>query len=107
MAELPELLEFYDKQAEEVELLLISLDPPDSLSRELGTFARQTGLKIPPYQWSRQEAYAFIDSVYPGWGSSVPFNLLFSADGRLVDATGMTDRKEAELILRGDLNFEP
>jgi thiol-disulfide isomerase/thioredoxin len=106
-AELPELLEFHEEAGERVELLLIALDAPDSLSQHLGSFSHRAGLKRSPYQWSRQEAYAFIDSVYPGWDSSVPFNLLFAADGRLVDATGMTNRKEAALMLRGDLDFQP
>jgi len=50
-------------------------------------------------------AHKFIHQVYPDWNSSIPLNLIYANNGRLVDKTGITDKSELELIINEDKSF--
>jgi len=54
------------------------------------------------FHFSPQQAQAFIPTLYPEWDLSTPLNMIFTQEGRLVEATGLTDPKEVRLILHHD-----
>lgn len=57
------------------------------------------------YYYNIDSAHKFIQQVYPDWNRSIPLNLIFANNGRLVDKTGITDKSELELIMNEDKSF--
>ncbi len=106
--EIPELLHLHQDPKGDAEVMFVSLDDgfaSDELAHELTHFLASHGVNFPSYHYNIEHAQKFIQEVYPKWNRSIPLNLIFSKEGRLVEQTGITDRSEVELIINQDKAF--
>ena len=99
---LPELLSLQADEETSVRVLLICLDQgPAQTSSFSRNLREQTGgAKI--FHFPPQQAVASLPVLYPEWDQSTPLNMIFTQEGRLVEATGPTDPKEVRLMLHHD-----
>jgi thiol-disulfide isomerase/thioredoxin len=107
--EIPELLELRNDPNREVEIVLVSLDDEEAthaaLENKLNAFLQEQGVDFPTYHFPLEKARQYIKSVYPGWNTSIPLNLIFTNTGRLIEQTGITDKEEVEMIISQDKSF--
>ncbi len=107
--EIPELIALQKEHSQEAQVIFVSLDKekPDSqeLKQQLSSFMDDLGYFSTSYYYNIDSAHKFIQQVYPDWNRSIPLNLIFANNGRLVDKTGITDKSELELIMNEDKSF--
>ncbi|MDX1906351.1 MAG: TlpA disulfide reductase family protein [Bacteroidia bacterium] len=103
--EMPELLSVSHKPESPVQLILVSLDEPEVETGVVASFLQRLRVDQPTYRLGLAQAEPFIRRYYPDWDRSVPLNLLYAQDGRLVEVTGITSEKEVEMIINHDLTF--
>lgn len=97
--ELPELVALENDTASEVKVLLVSIDNAADVQTKLRDFLSENGVTFQTYARPDNDA-ALIREFYPIWNNHIPLSLIFSHDGRMLEAiTGMTDRSEIELIV--------
>lgn len=107
LVELPEVIRLQEDSESQVSVALVSLDEPEKAHRELGPFLSQHGVRFPVYHFDPTEGLHFLVEQYPEWDHSVPFSLIYTRDGRLVEQIGMIDYKEVQLIIHADQSFHP
>jgi thiol-disulfide isomerase/thioredoxin len=107
MKELPELVALQHDEARESDVILVSVDEPEALARQLPEFLASRQIDFPSYHMPPAQAQLAIFSLHPDWNTAIPLNLIYSADGRLVEATGITTREEIAMIIRMDQSFRP
>lgn len=107
--EIPELITLQKDPKGEAHIIFVSLDieKPDNqeLNKKLTQFMSGMGYHSTTYHYNIDSAREFIHQVYPDWNSSIPLNLIYANNGRLVDKTGITDKSELELIINEDKSF--
>lgn len=102
-SELPELINLHKDPSGEVEVLFVSVDAESLNDSELKKFTAENGIDFASFRYKEDEAMNFIKGVYPDWNGSIPLNLIYAAkDGRLIEKTGLTDRREVEMIIQQD-----
>lgn len=107
--EIPELIALQNDPLGEAAVIFISLDDKSTdnqlLDKTLPHFMQELGYTSPSYHYNIDSARKFIQQVYPDWNTSIPLNLIYANNGRLVDKTGITDKSELELIINDDKSF--
>lgn len=107
--EIPELIALQNDPNGEANVIFVSLDDEMSdtqqLNKKLAQFMSDMGYQRLSYHYNIDSARQFIHQVYPDWNSSIPLNLIYANNGRLVDKTGITDKSELELIMNEDKSF--
>ncbi|MDX2283511.1 MAG: TlpA disulfide reductase family protein [Bacteroidia bacterium] len=107
MKELPELVALQQDEARESDVILISVDEPEALARQLPEFLANRQIDFPSYHMPPAQAQSAIFALYPEWNTAIPLNLIYRTDGRLVEATGITTREEIAMIIHMDQSFRP
>lgn len=107
--EIPELIALENDPLGEARVVFVSLDPQKSdyqdLAAKLACYMDDFEYQKTSYHYNIDSARKFIHQVYPDWNSSIPLNLIYANNGRLVDKTGITDKSEIELIINEDKSF--
>ena len=88
-----------------LDVVLVAVDDHDGLCEEVKNFLVEMRIEFPTFQYQKDSLTRFVKEVYPDWDTSIPLNFVYSNDGRLVEATGMTDQKEIHMIVRADQLF--
>lgn len=96
---MPELIALQNDPASQVEVMLISIDQPEDLKGKLQSFLNGQGVDFPSYAVTGNPG-AFIANFYTIWDERIPLSLIYSREGKMVEAlTGLTDKAEIELIV--------
>jgi len=101
--EIPDLYAMHQDPESPVQVLFVSLDHGSSRAH-LPAFMQKVGLER-TYFLDEQAAATFFGENLPDWNQSVPQNLLFSRDGRLVEHMQMTGSKEVIMLIHKDQSF--
>lgn len=102
-AEIPELVAVHNSPESQVDVLFVSVDDPDLITQEkLADFLKGMTVNFRSYHMDPTEAITFVGKYHPGWNEQIPLNLVFTKEGRMVHATGMTDRHEIEMVVHKD-----
>lgn len=104
-SELMELARLQADPQSQVTVKLISLDAPEVAHSELTAYFQQLGIDITVYHFDPTEALPFLAQQAPHWDQTPPLNLIYAHPGRLVESTGLTNRKEVQLIVHADQSF--
>lgn len=98
-AELPELVALQNDPQSEVKVLLVSIDKAPEIQTKLRPFLAENGVNFQTYARPDNEQ-GLIQELYPIWDNRIPLSLIYSKEGRLLEALrGMTDRSEIELLV--------
>lgn len=101
--EIPDLRALDQDAQSPVRVLFVSLDHGPS-REHLPAFMDKTGLRH-SYHLDADAAAAFFGANLPDWNQSVPQNLLFTREGRLVEHLQMTGAKEVVMLVHKDQSF--
>ncbi|MEO0468501.1 MAG: TlpA disulfide reductase family protein [Bacteroidota bacterium] len=104
-SELPEILAMKRNPRFNVDVLLVAVDEHITLHDEVKHFLQDMQVEFPAFQYQKDSLTRFVKEVYPDWDTSIPLNFVYSNDGRLVEATGMTNQQEIHMIVRADQLF--
>lgn len=105
--EIPDLLGFNAEPKSEVEVLMLAIDEKAAFEQQFPRFAEKCGAGFSTFQMNPEAARSFVGQILPDWDGMVPLNALFTSDGRLVEVTGLTDRREITMIIHNDQSFHP
>ncbi len=106
LAELPKIEEFQKEWEGKsgLKLITVSIDDPRS-QKQIKPFVHRHGFEFPVYTDSNQEALRKLG------GRGVPFNVLISTDGNILDAHAGFKEKDtetwAEMILADNPDIQP
>lgn len=89
----------------EADVLFVSLDDEAVIHSGLASFLSKYEMNFRSFYMEPDGIDDFIKRFHPKWNSSIPLNLVFTKSGRLVEVTGMTERKEIEMIVHQDQRF--
>jgi len=103
--ELMELAQLHADPESQVAVKLISFDAPEVAHSDLASYFQQLGIQITVYHFDPSEALPFLAQQAPHWDQTPPLNLIFAQPDRLVESTGLTNRKEVQLIVHADQSF--
>lgn len=95
--EIPELVAMSEESVGDAGLMLVSLDSEENIQQNLGKMFARMNISFPTYHYTLSEAESFIMEMYPDWRGDIPLNLVFSKDGTLVKALGMTTPEEVTM----------
>ncbi|GAB4425955.1 MAG: hypothetical protein OHK0039_43820 [Bacteroidia bacterium] len=104
--EFPDLLQMQHDANSPVSVLFVSLDEPHIAAEQLSGFMQAHRLDVNTYHFDPTQAAAFIHEEVPTWDQSVPLNLLYTREGRLVESLGMTSAKEVTMLVHQDQSFQ-
>lgn len=102
--ELPELVEIQKDKDSKIQVILVSLDDQKAVDNKLAGFLRSYDIGFDSFA-KTQGGNDFIRSLYPDWKGTIPLNLIFDKHGNLVEAMGLTDRSEVEMIVSRHLTL--
>ena len=96
--ELPELVDIQKDNNSDIQVILVSLDNQQAVDNKLAGFLQSYEIGFRSYV-KTQGGNEFIRSLYPSWRGTIPLNLIFDDQGNLIEAMGLTDRGEVEMIV--------
>ena len=96
--EIPELIRLHTSPTSKVNVLFVSIDDEEDVKNILPDFLLDNDITFPSY-YVKENPKEFIKTLHPEAGSRIPLNLLYSMDGTLVEAMGITDQLEIEMIV--------
>ncbi|WP_139957990.1 TlpA family protein disulfide reductase [Flavicella sediminum] len=79
--ELP-ILQAYEKEHPNVEVLLVSLDFPEDIETKLKPFLKKKGITSKVIVLDAPNANSWIDKIDPNWSGAIPFTIVFNAKNR-------------------------
>ena len=103
--ELPELVDLKNNPDSQTDVLLVSVDEDKVKDHSLGTFLQKMEVNFPSFHLSPDSLESLVAKVYPEWNTTIPLNFVYTKEGRLVEATGMTDQQEILMIIHEDQVF--
>lgn len=103
--ELVELAQLQADPESQVSIKLISFDAPEVAHVDLTPYLQRLGIHITVYHFDPAEALPFLAQRVPNWDQTPPLNLIYAPPERLVESTGLTNRKEVQLIVHADQSF--
>lgn len=89
----------------EAKLLLVSLDSGADLEQKVRTFWQDQPYPGPFYHLPQQEWMTFLQKEHPNLEGEIPLSLIYTKEGRLVEAVSFTDPHEIEMIIHQDQSF--
>lgn len=105
--EIPDLLGFLAEPESGVEVLMVAIDEKAVFEERFPQFSEKCGSAFPTFLMNPDAARSFVGQILPDWDGMVPLNALYTSDGRLVEVTGLTDRREITMIIHNDQSFHP
>ncbi len=103
--EMPELIKLKNDPQSPTDVFFVSVDEPQVQSAKLGLFLQKMEIFFPSFRLSPDSLAPLVQKVYPEWNTTLPLNFVYTKEGRLLEATGMTDQKEILMIIREDQVF--
>jgi thiol-disulfide isomerase/thioredoxin len=103
--ELPELVDLKNNPESQTDVLLVSVDEDKAKDQSLGKFLQKMEVNFPSFHLSPDSLEPLVAKVYPEWNTTIPLNFVYTKEGRLVEATGMTDQQEILMIIHEDQVF--
>ena len=79
--ELP-ILQEYEKNNPNVELLLVSLDFPENVESKLIPFLKKKSISSKVVLLDDPDANSWIDKIDPNWSGAIPFTIIFNDETR-------------------------
>ena len=96
--ELPELAELHKEEGGKVNVMLVSLDEPAVEEDKLASFLQDHKIDFPSFV-AEGDGEALVRSFHPEWDGYIPISLIFDKNGEIIEAVGMTDKQEVEMII--------
>ena len=75
--ELP-IIEAYEKEHPNVEVLLVSMDFPKDIETKLKPFLSKKGISSKVVLLDAPDANSWIDKIDPNWSGAIPFSIIFN-----------------------------
>ncbi|MDO6519570.1 TlpA family protein disulfide reductase [Zobellia uliginosa] len=75
--ELP-IIQEYEKNNPNVEVLLVSLDFPENIETKLKPFLKKKGITSKVVLLDDPDANSWIDKIDPNWSGAIPFTIVFN-----------------------------
>jgi thiol-disulfide isomerase/thioredoxin len=82
--EFPDLVKIGTDNKDKIDLITVSLDELSEIDREVPKFLAEMGSAFPTYLLKTPDADAAINLVSRDWQGSLPFTILFNAQGDAV-----------------------
>ena len=79
--EIPVLQE-YEKNNPDVEVLMVSLDFPENIETKLKPFLKKKGITSKVVLLDDPDANSWIDKIDPNWSGAIPFTIIFNNEKR-------------------------
>lgn len=83
-----------EKEGEDVEIILVSLDFKREVRRKLLRFIRERPLELPVIALTDTKTNIWIDKVDPEWGGAIPITIIYKNDQRQFIADQFSDYEE-------------
>jgi thiol-disulfide isomerase/thioredoxin len=97
--EMPDLVALQKDSTALVDVKLISVDRPNVSAADLRSFLADFDVDFQTYA-AQSDPGKFIAQFYGIWNDEIPLSLIYSKEGRMVEAlAGLTDRAEIEMIV--------
>lgn len=103
--EIPGLIQLNKNLSEAVSVIFISIDDSASFQKNAPKFWVKNKKNSTFLHMNADTASAFVRNYYPDWHHHFPVNLLFTNQGNLVNATGMTDPMEVRMMISKHRSF--
>ncbi|HUF04726.1 MAG TPA: TlpA disulfide reductase family protein [Aridibacter sp.] len=84
--EFPELIEIDGDYEGKIDFLIISLDDPVEITRDVPKFLEEMGSTMTPYLLRTLDETAVIGSISKDWQGGLPFTVLYDAEGNVKHA---------------------
>lgn len=84
--EFPELIEIDRDYEGKIDFLIISLDDPVEITRDVSKFLEEMGSTMTPYLLRTLDETAVIGSISSDWQGGLPFTVLYDAEGKVAHA---------------------
>ncbi|QQS39926.1 MAG: TlpA family protein disulfide reductase [Acidobacteriota bacterium] len=84
--EFPELIEIDRDYVGKIDFLIISLDDPVEITRDVPKFLEEMGSTMTPYLLRTLDETAVIGSISKDWQGGLPFTVLYDAEGKVAHA---------------------
>ncbi|MCO6509196.1 MAG: TlpA family protein disulfide reductase [Aridibacter famidurans] len=84
--EFPELIEIDREYEGKIDFLIISLDDPVEITRDVPKFLEEMGSTMTPYLLRTLDETAVIGSISKDWQGGLPFTVLYDAEGKVAHA---------------------
>ena len=81
--EFPELVEIDKKYDGKIDFIIISLDDPVEIDRDVPKFLKEMGSTMTSYLLRTDDETAVIGSISDSWQGGLPFTVLYDADGNI------------------------
>lgn len=90
------IIQEYEKNNPDVEVLLVSLDFPKDIETKLKPFLKEKGINSKVVVLDDPDANSWIDKVNPEWSGAIPFTILFNNKNRSYHERAFKDLKDFE-----------
>lgn len=84
--EFPELIEIDRDYRGKIDFIIISLDDPVEIGRDVPAFLKEMGSTMTPFLLRTQDESAVIGAISDTWQGGLPFTVLYDAEGSVVHA---------------------
>ena len=93
--ELP-ILQEYEKNNPNVEIILVSLDFPEDIDTKLKPFLKKKGITSKVVLLDDPDANSWINKVDPNWSGAIPFTIIFNNTERSFHERAFENIKDLE-----------
>ena len=93
--ELP-IIQAYQKNNPNVEVLLVSLDFPEDIKTNLKQFLKKKEITSKVVLLDDPDANSWIDKIDPNWSGAIPFTIIFNNRNRSFHERSFTDVQDLE-----------
>ncbi|WP_229792609.1 TlpA family protein disulfide reductase [Ulvibacter litoralis] len=101
--ELP-IIQEYEKNHPNVEVLLVSLDFPKDIETKLKPFLKKKGITSKVVLLDDPDANSWIDKIDPNWSGAIPFTIVFNNEKRSFHERAFKDIQDLEREINRTIN---
>jgi len=101
--ELP-ILQEYEKNNPDIEMILISLDFPKDIETKLKPFLKKKEITSKVVLLDDPDANSWINKIDPNWSGAIPFTIIFNNKKRAFHEGAFESIKDLETVIKNTIN---
>ena len=101
--ELP-ILQEYEKNNPDVELILVSLDFPEDIETKLKPFLKKKGITSKVVLLDDPDSNSWINKIDPNWSGAIPFTIIFNNTERSFHERAFENMEDLETTIYKTIN---
>ncbi|EDM43975.1 thioredoxin-like protein [unidentified eubacterium SCB49] len=98
------ILQEYEKNNPNVNLILVSMDFPEDIDTKLIPFLDKKGINAKVVLLDAPDANSWIDKVNPNWSGSIPYTIIFNNKNRSYHERAFENLKDLETEVNNTIN---